>query len=226
MYTIYIEGPPQQFWCIVGSLTPTIDANFRNNCHGLSEISVWALSMTAEVLAVRSFDSSSLAYWNLRWTVLKPYILPQVINSWSRVSKEPNYFRCWARMLSIWIFDYTPHLISTSWPFWEYDCLLKASGFLAVMRCRGNYSYTGMLCISPIWCESNTKLWRQLTHAHEHFHVGIIPMTAHYCFLRCQQQPLTEIQYRIKFKLKFVQILMTHPIYTQKSRNFLSSALV
>jgi len=29
------------------------------------------------VLAVRSFDSSSLAYWHLRWTVLKPYILPQ-----------------------------------------------------------------------------------------------------------------------------------------------------
>jgi len=39
MCTIYIEDPPQQFRCIVGSLTPTIDANFRNNCHGLSEIS-------------------------------------------------------------------------------------------------------------------------------------------------------------------------------------------
>ncbi|EGI63374.1 hypothetical protein G5I_08245 [Acromyrmex echinatior] len=31
---------------------------------------------------VLSSDSSSLAYWNLRWTVLKPYILPQRHKQW------------------------------------------------------------------------------------------------------------------------------------------------
>ena len=77
---------------IVGSLTPTIDANFRNHCPGSSEISAWALSMTARVLA---FFRATLPSWNFHSTVLKPYILPQC-HKWSRISKESNYFRCWA----------------------------------------------------------------------------------------------------------------------------------
>jgi len=35
-----------------------------------------ALEPVAGILAFFR-NSSSLAYWNLRWTVLKPYILPQ-----------------------------------------------------------------------------------------------------------------------------------------------------
>jgi len=54
-----------------------------------------------------------------------------------------------------WLFDYTPHLVSISRPFWKYE-----SGFLGR-----------------------------------------------------QQQSLAEAQYSGKFKLKFVRILVTHPIY-------------
>jgi len=46
---------------IVGSLTLTIDANFRNNCFGSSEISAWTLSTTPGVLAVHSFEWLFLA---------------------------------------------------------------------------------------------------------------------------------------------------------------------
>jgi len=83
---------------------------------------------------ILSSDSSSLAYWNLRWTVLKSYIFPQrhkwLISSIQRtelfplLSTQREDFR-WSRL-----FDYTSHLVSTSRPFWEYDCLLEASSFL------------------------------------------------------------------------------------------------
>jgi len=116
---------------------------------------------------VLSSDSSSVAYWNLRWTILKPYILPQrLISSIQRtelfplLSAQREDLR-WSRP-SI-IFDYIPHLVSTSRPFWEYDCLLEAS------------------------------------------------------FLGRQQQPLAEAQYSGKFKLKFVRILVTHPVYICKN---------
>jgi len=62
----------------VASLTPTIDANFRNDCPGLSEITLELFQQLRESLrCVLSSDSSSLAYWNFRWTVLKSYILSQ-----------------------------------------------------------------------------------------------------------------------------------------------------
>jgi len=51
---------------IVGSLTPTIDANFCNNCPGSSEISAWVLSTTARVLAgvaESSLDFSDSLYF-------------------------------------------------------------------------------------------------------------------------------------------------------------------
>jgi len=54
-----------------GSFTPTI-LIFATIVLSYSKS---ALSTTAGVLAVLPSDSSSLAYWNLRWTVLKSYIL-------------------------------------------------------------------------------------------------------------------------------------------------------
>jgi len=73
-----IEGPPRQ---LLARLQSTIDANFRNDCSGSSEIKPlepfqW-LRGVFTMRRILSSYSSSLAYWNLCWTVLKPYILPQ-----------------------------------------------------------------------------------------------------------------------------------------------------
>ena len=61
---------------IVDSLTPTIDANFRNDCPGSSALKFFQ-RLRGSSRCVFSSDSSSLTYWNFRWTVLKQYILPQ-----------------------------------------------------------------------------------------------------------------------------------------------------
>jgi len=72
----------------------------RNDCPGSSEISAWVLSTTAGVRSSRcvlSNDFSSLAYWNLHWTVLKPYILPQYKRLISGIQRIiSNYLGCWA----------------------------------------------------------------------------------------------------------------------------------
>jgi len=90
---------------IVGSLTSTIDVNFRNDYSSYPKLALelfqWLRGSSRYVL---SSDSSSLEYWNLCWTILKPYILQQR-HKWliSGILKEPNYFRCWA--LSAKAFD-------------------------------------------------------------------------------------------------------------------------
>jgi len=101
---------------IVDSLTPTIDANFHNDCPGSSEISLEPFQqLRGFSRCVLSSDSSSLAYWNqnLRWIVLKPYILSQchkrLISSIQRTELFPLLSaQCeglqWSRL-----FDYTPH---------------------------------------------------------------------------------------------------------------------
>ena len=77
VYDLYRKSS-SAFGRIVGLLTLTIDANFRNDCPGSSEISTWALlTMRESSRCVLLSDSSSLAYWKLRWTVLKPYLLPK-----------------------------------------------------------------------------------------------------------------------------------------------------
>ena len=79
---------------IVGSLTPIIDANFRNDALGHPKSALELFQrLRGSSQCVLSSDSSSLAHWNLRWIVLKPYILPQR-HKRSLVSKESNYFRC------------------------------------------------------------------------------------------------------------------------------------
>jgi len=66
MCTICIEGPPWQFDArmLDVSLIPTIDANFRNDYPGSSEISAWALS--TGILAVRFFE------WFFLASILEP----------------------------------------------------------------------------------------------------------------------------------------------------------
>jgi len=119
-----------------------------------------SLSMTARV---RSFEWLFLAGILLRWIILKPYILPQHYNGWSQVSKELNYFRCWATSAKAFI-ECDSSIIVRTWfqsrPFWKYDCLLEASGFLGR-----------------------------------------------------QQLSLAKAQYSRKFKLKFIRILVTHPVF-------------
>jgi len=103
-------------------LAYTNNANFRNDYPGSSEISTWALStdcggphgafewlFLAGILEL-SLDCSKAVYF-------------AIINGWFRVSKESNYFRLSAQREDLrWsrLFEYTPHLVSTSRPFWEY----------------------------------------------------------------------------------------------------------
>jgi len=82
--------------------------------------------MTLPRWHTRTFDYSNL------WTILKPYILLQC-HKWliSSIQRTELF-----SLLSVQreglrsTFDYTPHLVSTSRPFWQYDCLLQASSFL------------------------------------------------------------------------------------------------
>jgi len=41
------------------------------------------------------------------------------------------------------LFDYTPHLISTSRLFWKYNCLLEASDFLRCQQSLAEAQYSG-----------------------------------------------------------------------------------
>ena len=76
---------------IVGSLTSTIDANFRNDCSGSSEISAWAFQRIQwSSRCVLSSDSSSLAYWILELFESRIFC-HNTINGWSWVSKKSNY---------------------------------------------------------------------------------------------------------------------------------------
>ena len=114
---------------IVNSLIPIIDANFRNDCHPKSALEPFQ-RLQRSLRCILSSDSSSLAYWNLRWTVLKPYILSQrhkrlilgiQIELFPLLSVQSKGLR-WLRLI-----EYTLHLVSTSRPFWKYDCLLETS---------------------------------------------------------------------------------------------------
>jgi len=120
------------YWKTYGchSFHPRLHYIHQNDYPGSSEISAWILSLWRSSRCVLSSDSSSLAYWNLRWTVLKPYILPQrhkrlilgiQIELFPLLSVQPKGLR-WLRLI-----EYTLHLVSTSRPFWKYDCLLETS---------------------------------------------------------------------------------------------------
>jgi len=104
---------------------------------------------------VLSSDSSSLVYWNLNWTVLKPYILPQrhkrlilgiqkKTKLFSLLSAQREDLR-WSRL-----FDYTTHLVSTSRLFWEYD-RLEASDFLAHQQLWRRHNTAENLNLSGFW---------------------------------------------------------------------------
>ena len=76
MCTICIEGPPWQFDALLARLYQQSMLIFATIIldHPKSALEPFQRGSSRYVF---SNDSSSLAYWNLRWTVLKSYILPQ-----------------------------------------------------------------------------------------------------------------------------------------------------
>jgi len=81
---------------IVGSLTPTIDANFRNDCPGSSKISLDPFDYCKGPRGV--FLRVTLPRWRTRTFVWLFWstIFYHVINGWSRISKKSIYFRWWS----------------------------------------------------------------------------------------------------------------------------------
>jgi len=79
MSTICIESLLRQFDALLARLYQQLMLIFATIALGHLKS---ALSTTAgSSRCVLSSDSSLLAYWNLRWTVLKSYILPQRHNT-------------------------------------------------------------------------------------------------------------------------------------------------
>jgi len=77
MCTICIEDPPREFDCwlvYINNWCKLTDA-FRKDCHPKSALEPFQ-RLRGSSQCVLSSDFSSLVYWNLRWTVLKSYILP------------------------------------------------------------------------------------------------------------------------------------------------------
>ena len=109
---------------IVGSLIPTIDANFCNACPESFKISPFNDCESPR----DAFFRVTLPRWHTGTFVeLKLYILPQRHKQLISGIQKTELFPCWAP--SAKAFDYIPHLVLTSRSFWKYDCLLKASGF-------------------------------------------------------------------------------------------------
>ena len=112
--------------CIVGSLTPTIDANFRNDCSRSSEISAWALSTTAK----GPRDALFLCEWLFLADILKLSLDYSKAIYFVNVINGDLGYPSSAKTFDDRGSSIIPHLVSTSRLFWEYDCLLEASGFL------------------------------------------------------------------------------------------------
>jgi len=95
VYDLYRRSSSAFLRRIVGSLTPTIDANFHNDCPGSSEIS----DPFDHCRGLRgAFFRVTLPRWRtgtfvwLFWST----IFCHVINDWSQISKKPSYFRWWS----------------------------------------------------------------------------------------------------------------------------------
>ena len=83
MCTICIEGPPRQFDALLARLHQQSMLIFATIALGHPKSAFEPFQrLQGSSRCVLSSDSSSLAYWNLRWTVLKPYILPQRHKQW------------------------------------------------------------------------------------------------------------------------------------------------
>ena len=82
MCTICIEGP-RQFDALLARLHQQSMLIFATIALGHPKSAFEPFQrLQRSSRCVLSSDSSSLAYWNLRWTVLKPYILPQRHKQW------------------------------------------------------------------------------------------------------------------------------------------------
>ena len=83
MCTICIESPPRQFDALLARLHQQSMLIFATIALGHPKSAFEPFQrLQGSSRCVLSSDSSSLAYWNLRWTVLKPYILPQRHKQW------------------------------------------------------------------------------------------------------------------------------------------------
>jgi len=105
VYDLY-EGPSRQFDALLVRLHQQSMLIFVTIAHPKMFESFQRRRGSSR--CILSSDSSSLAYWNLRWTILKPYILPQCHKR--LISKEPNYFCCWAlsaKAFDARLFDYS-----------------------------------------------------------------------------------------------------------------------
>jgi len=133
VYDLYRRCPPRQFDALLARLHQQSMLIFATIAlvHPKSALEPF------QWLAVRSFEWLFLA--GILESSLDCFAIfcHNVINNWSRVSKEPNYFRCWAPsakafddrgfsiILRIW-FQHRSHL--------ENDYLLKTSGFLGCQQ--------------------------------------------------------------------------------------------
>jgi len=115
----------------------TTSIRTRNDCPGSSEI-LSPFNDCGDPRDAFFLEWLFLAgtFWNLRRTVLKSYILPLiylyfVISDWSSVSKESNYFRCWAP--SVKAFDNRGSSIILSFniaavlTIWQYTVYIRLS---------------------------------------------------------------------------------------------------
>ena len=122
---ICVEDPS---WHIVDSLTIiTNNANFRNYWSESSEISASTLSMIVEAFAVLLSDLSSMAFLCSK-TV---YFCHNVINDWSRIFKEPNYFRCWAPSAKVFHERGSPIILRT---WFQHHAILRIWRFIRNIR--------------------------------------------------------------------------------------------
>jgi len=116
MCTICIEGLPRQFDALLAHLYQQSMLIFAtialDHPKSALESFQWLRRSSRCVLLN---GSSSLIYWNLRWTILKPYILPQhhkrLISGIQRIELFPS-LSTQREGLRSRLFDYTPHLVS------------------------------------------------------------------------------------------------------------------
>ena len=118
MCTICTKDPPRQFDTMLTRLHQQSMLIFATIALDHPKSAFEPFQWLGYLRCVLSSNSSSLAYWNLRWTILKPYILSQrhkwLISGIQRtelfplLSAQREGLR-WSRL-----FDYILHLVSTS----------------------------------------------------------------------------------------------------------------
>jgi len=116
--------PSSAIQCVVGSLTPTIDANFRNVLDLPKSVLGSFRPLQESSQCVLSSNSFSLAYWNLHLIVLKHYIchnvyiityISRMISDIQKIKLFPLSVQC--KGLRLRFFDYILCLVSTPQPF-------------------------------------------------------------------------------------------------------------